>query len=909
MWKVTVRVSVAEVNDELVGNPLIPDSFHCQVVLAPETMSNPLSAFRRHQRTLIAVFGVFIVLVFVVGSSVDKMFSGPPKGVNNVVVSWKNRSITDKQFRLLQRRHGMAMDFVQRVANATRKRAGEPKDVVLTPAADKRELALRIILAEEASKLGVVVGDEAVLDYLDRLSDEGLTDQEFREFLRESGREATEDMLFEQLKQELLARRMQEMAGTGLRTSTPAESWQYYVRLNQQAVTEVYRFKAEDFLYQVKQKPTKAELTRLYEDGKEQFPNPESPDPGFRIRDKIAFQYVKVEFEKLLEEELKSVTDEQIQKEYEKQVADGQHKTTDPLPSEKEEKDEDGEKKDGEKKDEKPDESKGGDKPAETKPAETKPAETKPAETKPAETKPAETKPAETPPAKKPAEPAKDEGECQDPPKADNETKPEDDKPAAEKKENAPTEKAASDKTEKPEADQATSDKAATDKAATDKAAADKTAADKAAADKAAADKTATDKAAADKAAADKTGTDKATGDEPKVDPTAPVERIRSLEEVKDSIARSLARPGAQAKLDAGVSRVEQAIRKYGNALSRHQAAVVDAFSENRDLLPKDVQAQFKVGGSRAINQYVADNPELDLTKLKIDSTRPAELDLEGIVEEINGDVKIKDKGFSHEVTHLSDIVEIADTDIGKAMTFSFANNNFQQITFAQTAYGDGVPLYSTAKIGGQLSDTTFIYWRTKIKDARTPAFKEVRDDVVTAWKLNQAYGLAEEAAKAMQETANEAKDKPLAESLTEDQAKQVVRPMPFSWLTVGSARGMFGQNNQGMPRLGTVQLPTTNEDGDETTETVVAGQTFMESVFAIEPGSTGIAPNQPKTEVFVVRVESHFPNNESLRSRFMTTGPTNTELVLSSMDRQRVIAEWLQDLEEELNVRWRDPN
>ncbi len=827
-------------------------------------MSNPLSLFRRHQRTLIAVFGVFIVLVFVVGGSIDKMFSGPRRGVNGVVVSWENRTINQQQLRLLHRRHGMAMDFLQRVANATRKKEGSPKVALIQPAADERELVVRILLADEAERLGVVVGDQAVLDYLDQLSDKGLTDQEFRKFLREAGGDATEDLLFEQLKQELLALRMQEMAAAGLGATTPSQSWEYYVRLNQQAVTEVYAVKAEDYLDQVTEPPKDVDLKAIFEAGKDRYPNPNLPEPGFHIGTKIAFQYFKADFEELLKEELKSITDEQILKEYEKQVADGQHKTTAPLPSETDEKGEDSEKTDSEKKSGKEDE-----------PAEKKEDGKEPA--KPGTAKKSDEPGSAAKPKEKDVPADSDEG-CQDPPATD--------KPA----------------TDKPATDKPATDKAATDKPATDKPATDKAAGDKAAGDEAAGDEAATDKPATDKPANQESGSESApsTGDAKTVEPPkAPVERIKSLEEVKDSIARSLARPGAQDKLDAGVKRIEAAVRKYGAALSRFQAKVVDKLVENQDLLPKLVQEQIKERGTRAIDDYLeTELDNLDLTKLGLENEKPADLDLETLADEL---------GFTLGVTFLNDAVEIAETEIGQATTFSFANGNFQQIPFSQSAYTSGVPLYATGRIGGQIRDTTFIYWRTKMEPARVPDFDEVRDDVVKVWKLQQAFAIAQKAAEGLKVKANEAKDKPLAESLGEAEGKAVARPLPFSWLTVGSAQGMFGQSQQGMPRIGTVQVSRKDDEGEDVTETVLADRGFMESVFSIEPGHTDLAINQPKTEVYVVRVEDHYPSNDLLRRRFMTTGPTNSELFLSRMDQQQILRQWYLELQDDRGFQW-DP-
>jgi hypothetical protein len=55
-------------------------------------MRNPLSMFRRHQKVLLAVFGVVIVITFTIGGSIEYYQSSRvTSGVDtDVVVTWKH---------------------------------------------------------------------------------------------------------------------------------------------------------------------------------------------------------------------------------------------------------------------------------------------------------------------------------------------------------------------------------------------------------------------------------------------------------------------------------------------------------------------------------------------------------------------------------------------------------------------------------------------------------------------------------------------------------------------------------------------------------------------------------------------------------------------------------------------------
>ena len=86
-------------------------------------LGNPLpgksGCIRRHQKILLAVFGVAIMIIFVLGTALDKIMSSPPGGggAAGQVVSWKHGSLNESQFRLIKQRQSITNRPIRRARN------------------------------------------------------------------------------------------------------------------------------------------------------------------------------------------------------------------------------------------------------------------------------------------------------------------------------------------------------------------------------------------------------------------------------------------------------------------------------------------------------------------------------------------------------------------------------------------------------------------------------------------------------------------------------------------------------------------------------------------------------------------------------------------------------------------------
>ena len=95
----------------------------------------------------------------------------------------------------------------------------------------------------------------------------------------------------------------------------PKRSYQAYNKLNRRVSAELLAVDVKSFLDKVSE-PTEKDILATYEEGKNRFPIPTSPEPSFKQRKKIAFQYVLGKFEDFEQREVDqispTITDEEI---------------------------------------------------------------------------------------------------------------------------------------------------------------------------------------------------------------------------------------------------------------------------------------------------------------------------------------------------------------------------------------------------------------------------------------------------------------------------------------------------------------------------------------------------------------------------------------------------------------------
>ncbi len=94
-------------------------------------MSSPLHIFRRHQKILLAVFGVAIMITFTVGGIVMQ-YQGTQRAsrgdaVNPVRVTWVGGQIRQVELDRLRMRRQLVQAYLREIRTKTIARKGKPK--------------------------------------------------------------------------------------------------------------------------------------------------------------------------------------------------------------------------------------------------------------------------------------------------------------------------------------------------------------------------------------------------------------------------------------------------------------------------------------------------------------------------------------------------------------------------------------------------------------------------------------------------------------------------------------------------------------------------------------------------------------------------------------------------------------
>ncbi len=584
------------------------------------------------------------------------------------------------------------------------------------------------------------------------------------------------------------------MGAIGLRGAPPAQLWEYYARLHRRASVEAAAVPVASYAKKVPD-PKPAELEKFFEAHKNQYASPDSPEPGFRVPQRIAVQYFRADTDKFADP--KTITEAQIKEEYEKQkdmydqfealLRQQERPKADKAAGKEEKKEEKigkgekGEK--GERKTVGPQEK--------LAPEAKKPAvpqqKSAPESQKPA---PAEKGTAKPQPAAPPAEGKKpvSDGKSATPPEK---------KPATGEKGSGKTSSAAAWSFQLA----AYSDDA---KPAAPKDAKPATPIDnKPAAAGKLPEATAAKKAGAEDAKAGKTP---AAPPEPMPErPTRPSPPKETVEG-KAKEAPAAESPPSQPTPPKGVltAGLKEIIRRE---LSRRKTTEkIDAvFAPLESLMNEWQRKKLRYGH-----------------KHQPDEKPPADLNFAALA---------KANGLRSGQTPLISAVDASQYAIGR----SRIDDRVPFATYAYQTLATLKPTHSTDERGRQ-----YLFWIVDETPDRVPAFgdKGVREEATEVWKMVQARKDALTAAKRLAQEA-QAAGKPLKKFFADRPDIGVVQPEPFTWMTYGNVASSTSYAPPVVSEVEGVNMP---------------GQAFMREVFSLKQGEVGAAMNQPQTVAYVIR-------------------------------------------------------
>ena len=209
-----------------------------------------------------------------------------------------------------------------------------------------------------------------------------------------------------------------------------------------------------------------------------------------------------------------------------------------------------------------------------------------------------------------------------------------------------------------------------------------------------------------------------------------------------------------------------------------------------------------------------------------------------------------------------------------------------RQQRWIDTIFGGGAQMLQ-AVTSRDIDGNRYVSWKTEDQPEFTPSFQSAREDVLRAWRIVEARPLAR---KAAEELVAEAKEGTTLEAVAASRGGlEVEKVGPFNWLTRGTAP--FGS----APEL-------SQPDG-----LAMPGAELMQAVFALEPGQSTVAFNEPQTVCYAIRLGSFEPDEAQLKELFIAAAKDPRRLAaVAEDDTRQVYDRWLESIEKRHAVSWK---
>jgi hypothetical protein len=235
----------------------------------------------------------------------------------------------------------------------------------------------------------------------------------------------------------------------------------------------------------------------------------------------------------------------------------------------------------------------------------------------------------------------------------------------------------------------------------------------------------------------------------------------------------------------------------------------------------------------------------------------------------------------------------VAAGGLGTSFELSLDQNSpmgFRQVSWDEMVFAPTSSLWRPAGTR-DVAGNRYLSWKTEDQPAFSPTFEKARNDVERAWKIIEGRPLAGKLAEALAKQAGEGKTLEEAVAARSSGPKLTAASVgPFTWM---SRAGTFGA------------APTLAQpDGLS-----MPGEEFMKAVFALEPGQTAVAFNEPRTVCYAIRLESYEPDQEKLREQFVDPGFDQRRIAaLARQQEGDAINRWIEDIERRYALQWKRP-
>ncbi len=279
-------------------------------------MASPFSVFRKNQKMMIATLAILAMGAFVFLDPLTSLLrrrsgaSGVPD--NPVVIDWADGKVRRWDLERMLQMRNIVNYFVRRAAELGDLASGqERRSIMGFGPATEQNVVRTMVFAKAAEDFGFIVSDQVVNRFIKQITRDSVPAQRLREIIATTSigrRRVSMGMLFDGLREELLAQELLSNYMMVASSVLPAERWIMWLRLNERATVEALPVPVSEFLDEVAE-PGDVELRAFFEQYKERVKRPvavdgtqlPSPTPGFKIPRQVVLHYLRAEFDPFVE--------------------------------------------------------------------------------------------------------------------------------------------------------------------------------------------------------------------------------------------------------------------------------------------------------------------------------------------------------------------------------------------------------------------------------------------------------------------------------------------------------------------------------------------------------------------------------------------------------------------------------
>src|SRR5262245_37530839 len=256
-------------------------------------MQSPFKIFRKHQKVILAGLTLMAMIGFGIGDTLVRMVrvGASNRAIKNEVET-NIGSLSQLQMHNLMVQRTNLQKFIGMAYQKSHADLIEKNPFIarfLMPrimaeygfgGTSKPELLFSWLHRHEARKMGIVVSDSQIEDYIGRITEHKLSSRKLQEIVDDMHMSPKE--LFDSFRDELEAQIAYRMKAPSTIPS-PEKYWEYYQQLNTREVIEAGALPVADFADKVPD-PTDAQIASLFEEHKNDFEQAYDAKyiPGFR---------------------------------------------------------------------------------------------------------------------------------------------------------------------------------------------------------------------------------------------------------------------------------------------------------------------------------------------------------------------------------------------------------------------------------------------------------------------------------------------------------------------------------------------------------------------------------------------------------------------------------------------------